>query len=196
MPAPGEQERFAAAFEAHSRAILAYALRRVDEPADAADIVAETFLVAWRRIGDLPRGEDCRPWLYGVARLVLANQRRGRLRHAALGEKLRAAVARLDPIAIDGTADAARAVHAALARLGSEDRELLTLANWERLSPAEIAVVLGIPAGTARTRLHRARGRLREHLQAIGWREARTLEPGRTSTGRRQMPFEGREEEA
>lgn len=82
-------ERFAALFERIHRPLLAYALRRVSDPADAADVVAETFLVAWRRLDDVPAGEAARPWLFGVARRVLANHYRGERRRDALADRLR-----------------------------------------------------------------------------------------------------------
>jgi DNA-directed RNA polymerase specialized sigma24 family protein len=70
--------------------LLAYVLRRVDRGEDAADVVAETFLVAWRRMDRVPEGDEARLWLYGVARRQLANQRRGELRRSRLAERLRA----------------------------------------------------------------------------------------------------------
>ena len=82
------EHRFRALFAAHERAILAYALRRVTDPADAAEVVAETFLVAWRRLDDVATGDGERPWLYGVARRVLANQRRGYERRDRLRTRL------------------------------------------------------------------------------------------------------------
>ena len=68
------EERFTALFEATRLPLLAYAVRRVADPADAADVVAETYLVAWRRLDDVPAGADARPWLFGVARRVLAGR--------------------------------------------------------------------------------------------------------------------------
>ncbi|WP_276320735.1 RNA polymerase sigma factor, partial [Phytoactinopolyspora endophytica] len=81
--------RFEDLFTAESRAVLGYALRRVQVADDAADIVAETFLVAWRRIDDVPQGRDGRLWLYGVARRVCANHVRGDRRRHRLAERLR-----------------------------------------------------------------------------------------------------------
>lgn len=75
-------------FDAHASAVLGYAMRRVDDPADAADVVAETFMVAWRRIDDVPSGRATKPWLFEVARRVLANGRRGRRRHHRLAQRL------------------------------------------------------------------------------------------------------------
>ena len=83
---PGHQERFRHVYAEHFDRVLGYALRRVARPEDAADVVSETFLVAWRRLGDVPEEPRTRLWLYGVARRVLANQRRGDRRRTALGD--------------------------------------------------------------------------------------------------------------
>jgi RNA polymerase sigma factor (sigma-70 family) len=155
-------------YAAHARAVLAYALRRVAEPEDAADVVAETFVVALRRPGQVPPEPDTRAWLYGVARRVLANQRRGRLRRHGLGQRLRhelAAVARAPDPADDVVprTDAERL----LAALPERDREVLELAAWEGLEPREIAEVLGISAASARQRLSRARAAVRRQTTTV-----------------------------
>lgn len=158
------EDRFRALYAAHFDALLAYALRRVDQRQDAADVVADTFLVAWRRVDDLPPGDEAKLWLYGVARKIVFNQRRGRQRRDRLGVRLRdelSGVVERDPA--DDTTDRI-AVRAALSRLGELDREVLTLTVWEELEPREIAEVLGVSAQTVRTRLYRARGRLRDTL--------------------------------
>ena len=162
------ERRFRALFEAEARGVLGYALRRVESPEDAADVVAETFGVAWRRIADVPPGAEARLWLYGVARRVLANQRRGALRRRRLADRMREQLRLADGLHAAAGDDRADAVGRALALLGEQDREVLLLANWEELTPAEIAVVIGVPAATARTRLHRARGRLRAELERSG----------------------------
>ena len=92
------QERFRHVYAEHVDRVLGYALRRTDRPEDAADVVAETFLVAWRRLGDVPEEPRTRLWLYGVARRVLANQRRGERRRTSLGERLAADLATADDI--------------------------------------------------------------------------------------------------
>jgi RNA polymerase sigma factor (sigma-70 family) len=156
--------RFEALFRAQAEALLGYALRRVDRPEDAADVVADTMLVAWRRLDEVPPGREARPWLFGVARRVLANGRRGRIRRDRLGERLRRELGRRtvpDPAGEVGTSVTVRE---ALARLEADDREILLLTSWEGLQPTEIAVALGLPAATVRTRLHRARQRLRQLL--------------------------------
>jgi RNA polymerase sigma factor (sigma-70 family) len=160
------QTRFRRLFDDTERDLLSYAVRRVQRPEDAADIVAETFLVVWRRLDDVPPGAEARLWLYGVARRQLANQRRGQLRRSQLVDRLRAELPGALAAAAGSAAEDERAadVRAALARLGAEDRELLMLSSWEGLSPGEIATVLELPAVTLRSRLHRARRRLRGEL--------------------------------
>lgn len=169
-PAPADDDerrraRFRALFQAESRALLGYALRRTGRPEDAADVVAEVFLVAWRRVDDVPAGDEARLWLYGVARRVVANHRRGARRRERLGDLLRHEVRVAlppEPDREDATADAVRA---ALGRVPADDRELLHLTAWEGLTPTQIATVTGAPPATVRTRLHRARRRLRHELE-------------------------------
>jgi RNA polymerase sigma-70 factor, ECF subfamily len=138
-------------------AVAAYVRRRA--PADVAeDVVAETFLVAWRRLDRVP--EDALPWLYGVARRTLANQRRSEVRRVALAERLD-----LELPPVTGERPDSCVVEA-LAALGERDRELLMLVAWEGVTPTEAAVVLGTSAVACRVRLHRARGRLAAALAA------------------------------
>jgi RNA polymerase sigma-70 factor (ECF subfamily) len=159
---PTRTRQFEAIFDTHHRAILAYALRRTMKREDAADIVADTFLVAWRRLDDMPSGAELL-WLYGVARNVLANARRGDRRREQLAENLRRELRSVDmAVAEHPRADEVRS---AIAKLARDDRELIQLAYWEDLSPAQIATVLQIPASTVRVRLHRARNALRTTLE-------------------------------
>jgi RNA polymerase sigma-70 factor (ECF subfamily) len=153
--------RFSDLYRRNARELLGYALRRSSDPDDAADVVAETFLVAWRRLGDVPAGEEARLWLYGTARRVLANQRRGERRRDRLTERLRDELRRQLPARQLGESSA---LLEALAELSDADRELLTLIGWEELTPAQAARALGISPLAARTRLHRARRRLRRRL--------------------------------
>jgi RNA polymerase sigma factor (sigma-70 family) len=158
-------ERFRALFTAHFRPIYGYALRRAATPELAADVAAETFTVAWRRLTDVPDGGQARLWLYGVAQRVLANTRRGERRRSLLVEKLGSLV--VDQLAAAGGSagdPVTSRVREALDSLPPNDREVLVLTAWEQLTPGEIGVVLGLPAATVRTRLHRARIRLRRRL--------------------------------
>ncbi len=153
------EARFRMLFEAGRSRLGSYTLRRTASPEDAADILAETFLIAWRRLEDVPEGEAGVLWLYATARHLLANQRRGQQRERLLVERLASelgkAVAQTDPID-HSSLDAARV----LASLSAEDREILMLAGWEGLDSREIGAVLGCSAVAARIRLHRARGRM------------------------------------
>ncbi len=148
----------------HSARIFAYAARRTQNVADAADVVAETFVVAWRRIDDVPAGDEAAPWLFGVARNVLRNQHRGERRRRALDRRLGSELSRAVPEG--GPDDAVDDVTAALARLDDDDRELLTLLAWDGLERAELANAFGVSRATLRVRLHRARRRLTAELSA------------------------------
>ncbi len=166
---PAARRAFRALFEAHYGQVLAYARRRTTEMADADDVVSETFTVAWRRFGEMP--EEPLPWLYGVARRVLANQRRGRRRWAGLIERIRR-----EPLDIATPGDPGEPVRVALARLKPADQEVLRLSAWEELTHAQIGQVLGITANAAAIRVHRARKQLGTELAALGF-APRNAEP-------------------
>ncbi|WP_188197345.1 RNA polymerase sigma factor [Nonomuraea sp. SYSU D8015] len=167
------KQRFEEIYAAHYPDILAYVRRRTDSHDDAADALAETFTVAWRRLDDVPEGGRSRLWLYGVARRVLANGRRAETRRGELVERLGQQLAlwaeATGPDADDELGD----VREALRRLAPDDREVLCLAAWEGLGSDEIAAVLGCSRGAARLRLHRARKRLVKELKAAGLDVAR-----------------------
>jgi RNA polymerase sigma-70 factor (ECF subfamily) len=160
LPRELAEARFSRLYRDHEREILRYALRRSAEPQDAADVVAETFLVAWRRLGEVPVDEQARLWLYATARRVLANHQRGIKRRTRLAERLRSELRRQLPL--QSATD--RPLLDALAAMSDTDRELLMLVAMEELSPSGAARVLGISTMAARTRLHRARRRLRARL--------------------------------
>ncbi|TYL45348.1 sigma-70 family RNA polymerase sigma factor [Nocardioides sp. BGMRC 2183] len=161
------EARFRGMYQTNFSAVLGYALRRTAQQADASDVVAETFLVAWRRFDDAPPG-DARPWLFGVARHVLANHHRSGRRRERLGGRLRSTLtAESAPDPAVGVAETDR-VRRALLRIGPDDRELLMLVGWDGLTPTEAAAALGIKPGTARMRLARARARMRELLGDAG----------------------------
>jgi RNA polymerase sigma factor (sigma-70 family) len=161
---PDEQRRrFEDVYAANCGPVLGYVLRRTGSSDDAADVLAETFLVAWRRLDEVPRGDAARLWLYGVARRVLANQRRGERRRSALAERLRAdlAVRYLAPPPPTGElAEIARAFR----RLPEPDQELIALVGWEGLDARQVAATLGCSPNAARIRLHRARRRFAAEL--------------------------------
>ena len=167
-PPVSADEVFEDAYRRCGTAVLGYALRRSASREDALDVVAETFATAWRRRTDLPASPDeVRPWLFGIARRCLANAARSTHRAGRLGQRLADSFtdgAVPDPSVLHEHRAESRLVHEALGRLSSEDRELVTLIAWEGLTPAQAAAALGVPAGTARVRLHRARTRLRAAL--------------------------------
>jgi RNA polymerase sigma-70 factor (ECF subfamily) len=156
-----DDERFEALYGAHAGAVLAYALRRTSA-ANADEVMAEVFLVAWRRLADIPGDE--RIWLLGVARRVLANQRRGHTRQRALSERLASQLATSSPPVDWEPCD--QHVLRALAGLREDDREALLLLGWEELSHAEAARLLGIRTRTFSVRAHRARRRFALALAA------------------------------
>jgi RNA polymerase sigma factor (sigma-70 family) len=159
------RRRFDALFASYSSDVVAYCSWRAGSASDAQDAVAEVFLTAWRRLDDLPEGDAARVWLYATARRVIANQRRSSRRRVALHERLaREALSVQQEPAPDREETL---VHEALRRLGPRDREVLLLAEWEGLSPAQIAAVLGCLTVTARGRLHRARGRFRNAYEEL-----------------------------
>jgi len=158
------EQRFRRIYADNFEPLLAYALRRVEQAEDAADVVAETFLVAWRREWEMPPDAEVRLWLYGVARRVLANHRRGGVRRERLGEKLRQRLRGVTGVDPADEVPVRLTVRAALARLSELDREVLMLTFWEGLEPREAAAVLDVSAATVRTRLSRARARLRDLL--------------------------------
>jgi RNA polymerase sigma factor (sigma-70 family) len=177
--------RFQAVYEAHYGAVAAYLRRRTTDPADAHDAVADTFTIAWRRLAEMPEGEAALPWLYGVARRVLSNQRRGNQRRLDLSLRVRSQ--KESTVDVEGevvAADERRTVLTAMARLRPADQEILRLAVWEELPHRDIAAIVGCSEASVAVRLHRARSRLG---QEIGKEERRV---GQKSSRRRP---EGRE---
>jgi RNA polymerase sigma-70 factor, ECF subfamily len=151
-----DQQRCEELYRVHADRVHAYARRRSDDQT-ADEVVAEVFLIAWRRLDAIPL--DPLPWLLGVARKTLANQRRATSRAAALNARIEATIA--TPA---GQTGGDHAVLVALATLDPRDREVLLLIAWEGLRQEEVSTVLGISRPAVATRLHRARKRLAEAL--------------------------------
>jgi RNA polymerase sigma-70 factor (ECF subfamily) len=160
------RQRFDELFASYSSDIVAYCSWRAASASDAQDAVAEVFLTAWRRLEQLPTGDAARIWLYATARRVIANQRRSNRRRAALQERL-ALEASSAPREHTSDDHEQTLVRQALYALRPRDREILLLAEWEGLSPAQIAAVLGCLTVTARGRLHRARRRFRAAFETL-----------------------------
>ena len=154
MP-PSEEERFRELYRSHRSAIAAYVRRRASSEA-VEDIVAETFLVCWRRRERVP--QDALPWLYAVAHRTLANDQRRRA-HTTARSIASGADASAEPLPVGDPVLAT-----AFAALGERDREVLGLVAWEGLAIGQAAKVLGCSPVACRVRLHRARRRLAERL--------------------------------
>ncbi len=160
-----EERRFTELYRRHYVDVLRYVRRRLD-PEATGDVVAETFLVAWRRLDRVP--EDPLPWLYGVARNAVANRRRATGRQDRLQQRVRdpAAGTRMhEPDHAEQTTEALR-ISGALAQLSSQDQDAVRLVTWERLSIKDAASALGCSRVAMAVRLHRARRRLAELLSA------------------------------
>lgn len=161
-----DAERHAALYRRHVRVVYNYAWRRVGD--SAADVVSETFLVAWRRMPKMPDDEQL-AWLLAVARRVVANTVRARARDVRLDRHLRAALAAgIGLVEPDHAASlcARDEVLGCLAKLSPRDQECLQLVAWEGLDIRDAARVVGCSATAFTVRLHRARRRLAQLLGA------------------------------
>lgn len=163
-----DQARFDAMYREHGGAVRRYVRRRWDAQS-TDDVVADVFVVAWRRLPAVP--DDPLPWLLGVARRVLANRRRGADRERALRERIAARQRPAPSFAErDEPPSGGGVVWEALGALSERDREVLLLVAWEGLAPARAGVVLGIGSNTFAVRLYRARRRFRRALAAASVR--------------------------
>ncbi len=161
--APDPRSAFEDLYRCTRTDLLRYLVRRCDDPEEAADLLAETYTTAWRKLDVIPPGERARLWLFGVARNLLLRSARRRRVADALVERLAAELhaARATAAAHERGHDALRR---ALAQLSEPDREILTLSAWEGLAPREIAAVIDSSPNVVRIRLHRARARLKREL--------------------------------
>jgi len=155
------QAAFERLFAAHYRAVRAYVLRRAG-PDAVEDVVAETFLIAWRRLDTL--GEDPLPWLFGVARRVLANQLRAARRRGALATRLRSLAGGDPDPGWQPPPLMSPELAAAMASLSPREREALLLVAWEGLTSDRAAGAAGCSPAAFRVRLHRARRRVAAEL--------------------------------
>ena len=152
--------RFEALYRACYEDLLRYALRRSERPETAADVVADTFLVAWQRIDDIPMAH-ARPWLFGVARNVIANHHRSSRRNVDLAARLRRELGQVTVVETEFPGHLTTAFQA----LPEADQELLRLVAWEGLTADDLALALGCSVNAARIRLHRARKKFAEALR-------------------------------
>ncbi|MFJ9676717.1 RNA polymerase sigma factor [Streptomyces sp. NPDC101194] len=167
----GDRDALGELYDEHAQVLYRYALRVTGDWAEAEDVVSSTFLAAWRSREKLrPDGDGLRPWLLGIATNIMRrNARARRCREIALARvPERGSIPDFADDLVTHLADTEqlRAAHAALARLRRRDREVFTLVVWAGLDYAAAAEALGVPVGTVRSRLSRARTRLRELTEA------------------------------
>ncbi|MFD9657760.1 RNA polymerase sigma factor [Streptomyces olivochromogenes] len=166
-----DEQQFTELYRRNYAAVEAYVTKRAD-PSSVLDVVADVFLTAWRRFADIPEEKEL-PWLYGVARRTLANDRRSQRRQTSLAELLAVQPPTLsserqpDDVIIE--LDLAKAFD----RLSLQDQEILRLTLWEELPIKECAIAMGCGTAAARVRLFRARKRLGKLVPEMG--SARTL---------------------
>ena len=185
----GDPRRFAGLFDRHAGVLFRFLVRRVGR--DRADeLLGETFRIAFERRSTFDgRQPSARPWLYGIATNLVARHRRTEARRlratARLAEQAPAeSLADVVVAAVDAR-EVWPAVMAGIAELPDGERDALLLYVWEELSYEEIALALGVPVGTVRSRLNRARGRLRQLAVPMG-REGTHTAP--TGDGLRTRP--------
>lgn len=160
-----DDERFEELFDAHYRDVLAYAVRRCRSVQDAEDVVAETFAAAWRRLADVPPGDEARLWLFGTARLVRMNHHRSDSRRRNLLQRIQESLPPQWRRGPDSDVGESHRIRRALEALTDTDREVLQLHVWEDLSAHEIASALEISTAAVWKRLQRARERLADALE-------------------------------
>jgi RNA polymerase sigma-70 factor (ECF subfamily) len=164
----GEEEHFVELYRRYGRQLHAYCRRRTS-PSLAADAVSETFLVAWKKLDEIPVGESALPWLYGVAYRVLSHQWRHSARSRRLMERLGglAEIGVAPPDVIVMNEEEHRLILKASSRLRPIDQEVLRLTLWEELSHADVAAVLGIEPDAVKQRAYRARRNLAEEYRKM-----------------------------
>jgi RNA polymerase sigma-70 factor, ECF subfamily len=176
-----DESRFVEVYESFFRLVYGYCMRRTT-PDKVDDAVADTFLVAWRRIGDVPDGAAALPWLYGVAFRVLNTQWRARSRRSQLETKLDSVgvvpVSSVEDYVVVG--EEYQQVLQALSRLRVSDQEIIRLSLWEELSHADIGVIFDISPDAAKQRFYEARRHLGREFNRL---ESKQVNPPATQKG-------------
>jgi RNA polymerase sigma-70 factor (ECF subfamily) len=171
--ARGGPDAFAIFFRRHLQSVTLYGVRRCSHPEDVADLVSDTFFIALQAAGRyIPETDTALPWLFGIARRVLAKQRRGAAgirRLLVKSTNSQSLISTSEEDAIASAIDAARqrpALEEALSSLSHVERQVLELVAYDGLSPGEAAVVLNVTPNAARLRLSRARRHLRQTIES------------------------------
>jgi len=171
-PGDDPMSRFRTLYKSTFSDIYAYATRSLaPDRSEIDDVVAEVYLVAWRRIDELPHSPQDRLWLFGVARNVVRSTRRSSNRRLLLVDRIhrqpRLPVGSSEPSDVDVTG--------ALRRLSPNEREVMQLVIWDGLSAVETAEVLGCSVNVVAVRLHRARKRLARSMPAVSGESDRVV---------------------
>ena len=164
--------RFDELYRATRKDVLAYLVRRTGDPEQAADLLADTYLIAWRKLEHIPRDQG-RPWLFGVARNLLLKGADRRRSHDVLVERLASELQITLSAGVPIDDHRANALRQGVAGLSDKEREILLLTAWEGPTPREIAAVTGTSANVVRVRLALARSKLRRRLASLQPRAAR-----------------------
>jgi len=174
-PGDSYQETFESLYIEYRLQVLAYCTRRIDRSL-ASDACSETFLVAWRKVEDLPVPPQTLPFLYGVAAKVIANQRRTVRRKTRLDHKMRnlGVATAEDPSVVVIRAERDRQVEAAVRSLNSRDREIVMLYAWEELPRSAIAEMMGMTKSAVDQRIHRSYKRLGRTLGSLAQTQIHT----------------------
>jgi RNA polymerase sigma-70 factor (ECF subfamily) len=160
----GNDRRFASAYHENYGRVLRFIVRRIDPEAEAEDLAAEVFRLAWEHAR---QGHPVEPgWLFGTARNLLSNRYRARGR-AEVAHRAVATRMRTDLAAQDATSRVRAVVEDALASLAEPEREVLMARYWDEMSTAEMAHLLGVSASAVWVRLHRARQAFRHSYAKI-----------------------------
>lgn len=168
----GDAAAFGVLFDRHARSVYNHCFRRTADWALAEDLTSVVFLEAWRRRADVRlERESALPWLLGVATNVVRNRRRSERRHQSALQRLPRERGEDFADGVDERLDDERQMHEVLALVGKlprSEQDVLALCAWAGLSYEEAALALGLPIGTVRSRLSRARARLRELTASAG----------------------------
>jgi RNA polymerase sigma-70 factor (ECF subfamily) len=178
------ESRFDALYRAHAESIRSYCLRRLG-PDDAGDAAADVFTVVWRRLGSCPPDGEARLWIYGIARNVVANRRRGAHRSQSLIRRAAAegVTAAANPERIVVRKSEYEELDAALARLPSRYREVLILAEWDGLDRETIAQLEGVTRSAIDQRISRAYKRLARSMKSQSARSKARVVPNGVKEG-------------
>ena len=165
---PTRTARFEALYQQHWPQVMAYCLRRM-RSADAPDACSETFLIAWRRLDDVPLSPDTLPYLYGIAARALSNQLRALHRRSRLDAKLLnlGVAPPPDPSALVLQSSRQQEVVGAIQKLGPKDREIVMLYAWEDLPRETIAQMMGMTRAAIDQRIHRSYQHLARMLEPV-----------------------------